>query len=210
MIDIQFEISFTQHDIRVVVKSGNTTFLFNTIVESEASKNQDRAKDIWQTQFSKTGDSSFVVDSVVIQGDYLPHLAISKINELRRTVLEQFSQFLLEEHKRNRTVSSLNSVPYYDEKLTYQHNVANVKAELFFKKRGVKTIEPAFELEKPREPYRVMTTKYCVLYEMGQCKKTNQGKPMNLSEPLFLVHRERRYQLDFDCIRCEMIVKTEE
>jgi len=47
----------------------------------------------------------------------------------------------------------------------------------------------------------LMFTKYCIKYELGYCPK-QKGK--NLQEPLYIEHREKKFLLDFDCVKCEM------
>ena len=45
-----------------------------------------------------------------------------------------------------------------------------------------------------------MTTRYCLRREMGECLKCGS----KLRGPLYLVHGMHRYELQFDCARCEM------
>ena len=210
VLGIFIELTFSGSELNVKITSGDNVFSCTKPVEAESANNQERAREVWQTQFAKTGDSGFVADQVVIIGEQLPHMPVSKINELRRDLLDSFTAFLLLQHKSGRDVSNLKVVPYHKTSLTYQNNVSNQMADAYYTRRGVTDIEPAFEIEKPAHAYRVMTTKYCVLFEMGKCKKLVKAADSNLQEPLFLVHRDRRYQLEFDCAKCEMIIKTEE
>ncbi len=49
-----------------------------------------------------------------------------------------------------------------------------------------------------------MTCRYCIRYEMGLCLKENPDAPRG---PLFLRGADgRRFELRFDCRRCEMQV----
>lgn len=52
-----------------------------------------------------------------------------------------------------------------------------------------------------------MTCRYCLLYELGHCRKTNpypQGK-----EPRFLRLRTgKTVRLTFDCRNCEMLIDS--
>ncbi|MDD2562929.1 MAG: U32 family peptidase [Salinivirgaceae bacterium] len=209
-LGISIELAFFGQELNVKITSENKMFSCTKAVDAEEANNQERAKEVWQTQFAKTGDSGFIADQVVVVGAPLPHMPVSKINELRRDLLDRYTEFLLLQHKNQRDVSDLKTIPYHKTALTYQHNVSNQLADAYYTHRGVTDIEPAFEIEKPNYAYRVMTTKYCVLFEMGKCKKLVKGVDRDLKEPLFLVHRERRYPLEFDCAKCEMIIKTEE
>ena len=52
---------------------------------------------------------------------------------------------------------------------------------------------------------RVMTTKYCVKYELGKCpkyQKDSMGE--KVVEPLVLKQADREYKLKFNCKPCEM------
>jgi putative protease len=63
----------------------------------------------------------------------------------------------------------------------------------------VQNIEQALET-KPTLGERVMISSYCIRREIGQCLKHNP----KLQSELFIEHGTARYQLKFDCKRCEM------
>jgi putative protease len=85
------------------------------------------------------------------------------------------------------------------------YNVSNKMARAFYKRHGVTEIEKAFELQWDPGKARVMTTKYCVKYELGKCarfQRDTMGE--KLVEPLTLKHGENEYKLKFNCKPCEM------
>ena len=86
--------------------------------------------------------------------------------------------------------------------LAYTSNAANRYSREFYTRRGAAAVAPAFELEE-RGGEVLMATKYCLLYELGRCKK-NAKKNAQLSEPLFLRHTYGRMRVEFDCRTCEM------
>ena len=49
---------------------------------------------------------------------------------------------------------------------------------------------------------RLMSTRHCILRELGMCKK--QGKTKNFKEPFYLRNNEITLQINFDCQRCGM------
>ena len=52
---------------------------------------------------------------------------------------------------------------------------------------------------------RVMTTKYCVKYELGKCARfQRETMGEKVTEPLTLKHGENEYKLKFNCKPCEM------
>ncbi len=89
-------------------------------------------------------------------------------------------------------------------KLTYHDNVANDRAAEFYRSHGTAEIEPAAEVERPKGPVRVMTTRYCLRRELGRCLLTPDGREWK--EPLTLVSGPNRFTLSFDCKNCLMNV----
>ena len=96
--------------------------------------------------------------------------------------------------------------PYPSKELDYRDNVANHLAREFYIQHGVERIEPAMEVSRP-EPQRgekvVMTTRHCILRELGMCRRKSGVK---LSEPLTISSGKTEFELRFRCDRCEMEV----
>jgi putative protease len=89
--------------------------------------------------------------------------------------------------------------------LDFTYNVSNKMARDFYKRHGVTEIEKAFEIQWDPGKSRVMTTKYCVKYELGKCarfQRATMGE--KVVEPLTLTHGENIYKLKFNCKPCEM------
>jgi putative protease len=84
----------------------------------------------------------------------------------------------------------------------YRANVANHSAHDFYIHHGKEVVAPAFELQECGGE-ALMTTKYCLLYELGKCKKTTPRREQ-LSCPLFLRHKQGRLRVETDCTLCEM------
>ena len=90
--------------------------------------------------------------------------------------------------------------------MDYRDNVSNYLADEFYRSHGVKKIEKAAEVtDDLKKGDIVMTTRHCVLRELGLCKK-EKGNPENLRFPLYLNYNGGRFKLDFDCENCEMKV----
>ena len=78
-------------------------------------------------------------------------------------------------------------------------------ARAFYKRHGVTEIEKAFELQWDPGKSRVMTTKYCVKYELGKCARfQRETMGEKVVEPLVLKQGELEYKLKFNCKPCEM------
>src|SRR5690554_3257305 len=66
---------------------------------------------------------------------------------------------------------------------------------------------PGFELEAPKGPKKVMTTKHCIRHATDQCPKENPGAS---AAPLLLKSGKNNYRLIFDCKNCEMQIFTQD
>jgi 23S rRNA 5-hydroxycytidine C2501 synthase len=85
--------------------------------------------------------------------------------------------------------------------LDFRGNVLNRKALAFYQRHGVVSIEAAAESGLDLRGRVVMTTRYCLKYEQGQCPRS--GAPRGgtaIPEPWHLVDDEgRRLALRFRC-----------
>jgi len=155
-------------------------------------------------QLNKLGNTIFSCNKpdIFLSNDFF--IPTSTLNEMRRQAI-----YLLElERIRNRKLSLIeiipNNYPYPNKKVDFSENIANSKAEQFYKRHGVESIEPAFEKQSSFKGKTIMTTKHCLKYEFGLCKKHNQNAPKINDEPLFLKDYKNKYLLEFDCEACEM------
>jgi len=171
----------------------------------EQTKNNLSIEDNIKTQLAKTGFTPYTADEINIMFSQNWFLPISKINEMRRTVYEQLSEIRLANYKREEHQLVKTSHPYPETKLDFMYNVSNKKARQFYERHGVTEIEKAFELQWDPGKSRVMTTKYCIKYELEKCpihQKDKMGE--KLKEPLVLKQGELEYKLKFNCKPCEM------
>jgi collagenase-like PrtC family protease len=153
----------------------------------------------------KTGNTPFTVYDVAVNLTADWFLPASKINEIRRTVLDQLIEVRVREYQRKEQQIAKTTHPYPLAQLDFTYNVSNAMARSFYKRHGVTEIEKAFELQWDPGKSRVMVTKYCVKYELGKCpihQKDSMGE--KLKEPLTLKHGENAYKLKFNCKPCEM------
>jgi len=171
----------------------------------EVTKNNLSIEDNIKTQLAKTGFTPYTADEINVMFSQNWFLPISKINEMRRTVYEQLSEIRLANYKREEHQLIKTSHPYPETKLDFMYNVSNKKARQFYERHGVTEIEKAFELQWDPGKSRVMTTKYCIKYELEKCpihQKDKMGE--KLKEPLVLKQGELEYKLKFNCKPCEM------
>ena len=180
-----------------------------SIVTLEHSKEQTKTgesiEDNIKIQLAKTGFTPYTADEINVMFSQNWFLPISKINEMRRTVYDQLSQIRLANYKREEHQLVKTSHPYPETKLDFMYNVSNKTARKFYERHGVTEIEKAFELQWDPGKSRVMTTKYCIKYELKKCpihQKDIVG--VKVKEPLVLKQGELEYKLKFNCKPCEM------
>ena len=169
----------------------------------EAAEKSESALNAICRQLAKTGDTVYACSSVSVEMSVICFLPLSVLNELRREVLEKLSS--AREAARPKVSGGIipNEVPYPEEELSYQGNVLNRYAESFYRRHGVKRIEPAAESGLDMRGRKVMTSRYCLKHQLGLCPM--DGSPSAFVEPLFLIDEEgRRLRLHFDCEACEM------
>ena len=173
--------------------------------EKELAKNEESTVPNIKKNLSKTGNTPFIVDDISVEFTKNWFLPISKINDIRRLVLEQLIDIRINEYHRDEFQITKTDHPYPVSQLDFTYNVANKLARAFYKRHGVTEIEKAFELQWDPGKSRVMTTKYCVKYELGKCWRFNKDTMgEKLVEPLTLKHGEIEYKLKFNCKPCEM------
>jgi 23S rRNA 5-hydroxycytidine C2501 synthase len=172
--------------------------------EKQLARQPEKVEQAIRAQLSKTGNTIFEVSDISIQMSQPWFFAASALNELRRTVLEMLENKRIQDYQREKPATKQTAF-FPEEHLTYLGNVTNKLSAAFYRKHGVKTIDPGFEV-KAAEGVPLMFTKHCIKYEMGFCPRT--GSREKLAEPLYLRHKHHQFKLSFDCVKCEMQVST--
>ncbi|MEO8236230.1 MAG: U32 family peptidase [Flavobacterium sp.] len=174
-------------------------------IEKEVAKNEASTIPNIKINLAKTGNTPFIVDDIKVNFSNNWFLPISKVNEIRREALEKLIDIRINEYHREEFQITKTDHPYPVEKLDFTYNVSNHLAKAFYKRHGVTEIEKAFELQWDPGKARVMTTKYCVKYELGKCARfQRETMGEKVVEPLTLTHGENAYKLKFNCKPCEM------
>lgn len=171
---------------------------------------------------------------------YIPMMSAAQLNAIRREIAERLDKLPCHARPLNRAAikDSLPESLKFPKRISYKSDVANNLAAGLYKRLGAETVEPAYEsinrglqqskqlnetsiadtsgqIPKGREQAKgieLMRSKYCLLHELGLCRKTPVYAALaaanNLSEGLFLRNNGRLLHLDFDCKSCEMVVLT--
>jgi len=157
-------------------------------------------------QLAKLGGTEFECTATEIRLPRPHFIPVSELNHLRRTAVERLIAVREQNRPRAEGRVVVSDVPYPEKKLTYRGNVLNKKAEAFYRRHGVLEIESAAESGLDMRGRNVMTTKYCILYELGMCLKKRSGE---YNPDGFFLQDEagRKYNLHFNCENCEMEIK---
>ena len=183
----------------------------NFFVETEIDHVKEVAKnpqfENQKKQLTKLGNTIFeatAFESTLSDEFFIPS---SLLTSLKREAAERLEAKRISDYKRDPFVKGDDKAVYPFKELTYLGNVTNSKAESFYSKHGVESIDKGFELIARRD-VPLMFTKHCVKYSLGLCARF-QGYKGELSEPLFLVYQDKRLRLQFNCKDCEMKIYSE-
>ncbi len=174
---------------------GNAVTITRTA--NEPAKNSQKALEAIKTQLCKLGDTIFSSGSYSVNIKDVPFIPISELNEIRRNACELLLKKRMDSHFILEKSITLTSHEYPLQGVAdCRLNIANHLAEAFFKEHGVTNTKPAFECE-PQLDVPLMTTKYCIRYQLGACQ---QGH----AEPVFISDASHKFRVEFDCKKCEM------
>jgi collagenase-like PrtC family protease len=196
--------SINGFELSVIDEDGHATSMILESEKTPSTKGEIILEEL-KKNLSKTGNTPFIVDSINIAFSKHWFLPTSKVNEVRRAVLEQLIEIRVKEYVREEFQLTKTDHPYPVKELDFTYNVSNKMARAFYHRHGVTEIEKAFEIQWDPGKSRVMVTKYCVKYELGKCarfQRDTMGE--KVVEPLSLKHGENEYKLKFNCKPCEM------
>lgn len=195
--ELSFGYLFTMTD-----EEGNTS-VYLSEKNFDKAINEQRALEAIKVQLSKMGNTDYEVVSIDLKIKNVPFIKVSKINEIRRNLVQQTDRIRRKNYKYEYRKNTLSVVEYPEKELDYRANILNKKAELFYKKRSAKIKEFAYEMEPSKEKKYLMTSKYCIKNQLGLCAK--QMKISKYKEPYVLIDEfNKEYLVEFDCKDCVM------
>ncbi|MGB5217438.1 MAG: U32 family peptidase [Smithella sp.] len=209
---IRVKMDFIQKEtfIQLTVKDedGNEANVIKDVL-FEPSRNASLAKEQIEKQLHKTGNTPFLLVSLTIQPDEPGFLPASILNGIRREALEKLTLIRREAYSRPSMIFRPNHIPYPEKKLDFHANVYNALARKFYERHGATIEEPAFESLSDIREKTVMTTRYCIRYQLDMCPKM-QHPVQSVKEPLRLRDAHHTYRLEFDCQQCRMFLIFED
>lgn len=193
---LRLDITLDSKGITAKDESGAMVRISHDLDGQPAQKPTDYRK-----LFEKLGNTPFRLREFVNEAPELFYPA-SSLTSLRREAVEKLLEAKRMTYPFDYRRPENRDFPYPSKALDYSDNVANSHAQRFYKDHGVKKTEPALELtsRKAIKGKKVMSTRHCILRELGLCLK--QGH--RLKQPLTLESGALRLLPTFDCSRCEM------
>lgn len=210
-----------ERKLAVKVEFLDNAFGFTLVMEDETGArvmltepfNKELARrdqqDNIRTQLSKLGNTPFEASEVCVTMSENWFVPSSLLADMRRRAVEKLQSDRMMRYRRElaRKVEPGKELPFPERQLTYLGNVSNSRATAFYKAHGVETVADAFEL-KPAKDVPLMFTKHCLRYSMGWCP-TYQKEKSPYKEPYYLIYKDTRLRLKFDCKECQMLVYAE-
>jgi putative protease len=181
----------------------------------EVARDMDRLHTMVRKQLGKTGGTPFYVQEIFIAAEVDALISASVMNAMRRDVLELLIQQRLQEYVRDEVRIKPGDTPWPEQEVLFNGNVANGLARKFYIRHGARVRGMAPEVSGTVLPGQVvMTTRHCVRYDMGWCKKYRapgcvDAQQHAIKEPLMIRNDQGRvFELRFDCKNCVMEVLT--
>lgn len=212
-IDVEMEFGDTENGFRLCMTDtdGNSACVLSEFAHEPARTPQQGNISL---QLSKLGNTEFQAQDIRVSMTDNWFVPSSLLSDMRRRGCDELAAARAASRIRPDGRKTCSSAPYPVKELTYLGNVYNAQACTFYLDHGVQTVADAFEKSQPAGA-PIMFCRHCLRYALGACRKrqgqasafkTNSTMP-ELEEPLYLKSSDgRRFELRFDCARCQMLV----
>lgn len=173
-------------------------------VDKVVAEKPDQAKNNWENQFNKTGETFFKLTAIKFNWEKPGFVPVSVLNQWRRELVDQLIIKRLENYPREIIPFKLTNHAYPVKELDYSHNISNSLARAFYARHKSVVKEQALELQDDKRGKKIMITKHCLRYFLQACPRRVKKDSPKIKEPLFLVYNGKKYPLKFNCDSCEM------
>ena len=209
-LSVRMELSDTGFGfvLSVTDETGARALIAKPYPKEKAKNNQNQNI---HTQLSKLGNTPFFAGEIVICFNDMWFLPSSVLSEMRREAVEKLLQVRRIRYQRAWVKKGQYAQPgaeYPKKQLDYTANIANQKARDFYASHGVEAMDDAFEIKQPPHEATLMTTKHCLRYTMGWCPK-HHNRQSPYQEPFYLIHKQIKLRLRFDCNECVMRISLQ-
>ena len=167
-----------------------------------------RMKGVIEKQLAKMGGTPFSAEKIedATEGGWFVPTAL--LNQLRRDAVEALMEQRVARFRPADCQRVDVGAKYPNTSVDYRANVVNRKAETFYRRHGVEEVDYGLEKTLEYDGKALMTTKYCLRYELGCCLKGRGSKAPKVDikpgEGLVMHNNGQRLRLEFDCAACMM------
>lgn len=160
----------------------------------------------YTTIFSKLGNTCYRLRDFSSALDKNIFIPAGELTRLRRNALNELDSANISSYPFLYRDKENPDARYMTTCLDHRDNVANSLAVKFYIQHGVTDVQRALEISKSscQHHTRVMTTRHCILRELGLCKKEKGTR--HIAEPLTVSSGKNCFTLKFNCKDCEMNV----
>lgn len=206
-IDVTLMLSANEDKIQLEIEDADGCRATATMDHAATpAVHAEKAREQIVRQLSKLGDTPFTATHIIDNTPTPLFIPAAVINELRRKATERLISIRIQHFAQKPTPYTPNNSPYFEKDLDYRANVLNEKCRQFYERHGSCVKEWGVERSLDYRSKALMTTKYCLRYELGQCLRCKNNKTIDpdYRSDLYLHNNGRRFLLRFDCQRCEM------
>jgi collagenase-like PrtC family protease len=208
---IAVEMDFVQEDtlIRLTVRDedGNEAETVKEVL-FEPPRDPASAREQIEKHLTSTGNTPYQVAKLNILPQEPGFLPASLLNGIRRDAMDALTQIRFGAYPRQSIEFTPNDAPYPEKNLDFHANVFSSQAKRFYERHGATVTEPAFEALTETTGKTIMTTRYCIRYQLDLCPKM-QRSGHSVKEPFRLRDAHHTYRLEFDCEQCRMFLIME-
>ena len=174
-VDITFSTTCKGFSLSCIAEDGLHVCVTD-VYDHIPAENPGRMTQTIVKQLSKLGDSPFEAREVVDETQGSWFLTASQLNQMRRELVEALVKYRLAHARPSDCPHEDRHEAYPQDSLDYRANVVNAKAEAFYRRYGVQQLERGPEQTLDYDGKALMTTKYCLRYELGCCLHPEKWK----------------------------------
>ncbi len=207
VIDVDMSLAIIDGGFALTVDDNlGSAITVDTEFEHQAAKDSERSFATLNKQLGKLGSTDFKLKNLVTNGVENYFMPAGVLNGLRRDAIEALMTARVANYVRPQAWKRNDDAVYPTNSLSFLDNVANQRARDFYTEHGVIHIEDAYELNTVTEDAPLMVTRHCLRYNFNLCPKE---VPNIKAEPLQIEIGNDTLKLVFDCVKCEMMVVSD-
>ncbi len=193
----KLNVEFIVEENKISVIDENSTKASFEFKDFEPALNKEKMKENYLKSLSKTNDTPYFTQKIAFKTEALAFFPISKLNEIRKELLDNLSTKILEKYKVKKQ-KPVDIAQFPLAKGDYRLNILNDKAKEFYENCGVEVCEYTLEKTKDYKNKELMLMRHCLKRASIGCK---------VEKDLFLKDEKGvLFPLHFDCKNCQMAV----